>query len=302
MTRRLLRPTLAAAAAAAALVIPPPAAHADTLVQAAPGARGLASGGGWLTWAEPAAAGRWRLVVRTPGGQLRRPAIPTFGAVPDVDIGSGRPGRDLRRPLLAVYPRCAGRSTVRDCDVHALDLRAGAEAPVAPLARPGVSETTPDVVFGRYVVVLRGGSRPGLSTYDPARSPARRLRRLTSFVAPDAGWYGGRVAYTRPVGRRFAVEVRTLAGSRPVQRAALLHARPAAFMVQPSRVTWLARGAAYQTARTTRPGRGARLGAVRADRPLPAGTAGLDPRERTVLHALTAEGLVRLAPRPRFDR
>src|SRR5688500_13127870 len=91
---------------AAVLGVLAPAASADTLVQAAPGARNLAAGGGWLPWASPATNGRWRLTLRAPDGTVSTPAIADFGAAPDPSIGSDAFGIGNRR-LLVLYSRCS---------------------------------------------------------------------------------------------------------------------------------------------------------------------------------------------------
>jgi hypothetical protein len=296
----LARRVLPLALAGAALLAGPPGASSDTLEVAAAGARGLASGGGWLAWAEPVAGERWRLVVRAPGGRVTRPAVATFDALPQVNIGSDSAPLPRRR-LLAVYARCAGDSTVEGCDVHALDLRAGTEARVEPLASRTYSETSPDVVFGRFVLVRRGGPRPGIYTFDPV-GRTRPPRRVTRSVAADVAWYGtSRVAASVRGRRGWDVTIRTLFGSRPVLRPATgLRRRPRGFEVQGSRVTWLQGDRAVQSIRTGSPGgrRGART--VPAARALPRGTNSVEPAGRTLRRALTPEGLVLLEPRPRF--
>jgi len=81
-------------------------------------------------------------------------------------------------PLLAVYPRCAGRSTVRGCDVHALDVRTGVEEPVAGLASPAVSETAPGAsgCASASARARRPAAAPGTYGIDPrGRTVARAL-------------------------------------------------------------------------------------------------------------------------------
>src|SRR5690242_6479674 len=119
--------------ALAALAVSAPAAMADTLVTPAPGARSLTANGGYLVWAQPAAAGRWRLAVRAPNGAVSTPSIADFGAPPAAQIGSTGFAVAGRR-LLAVYSRCQGASAIAGCDVYAYDLRAGTEQRIAALS------------------------------------------------------------------------------------------------------------------------------------------------------------------------
>src|SRR4051794_32984032 len=99
---RLLTKVLLATAAVAAA--PAPAASADTLLTPAPGARNLTGGGGYLAWAAPSAGGRWRLTIRTPGGEVSQPAIADFATPPRVGIGSTSFGIVGRRTV-ALYER-----------------------------------------------------------------------------------------------------------------------------------------------------------------------------------------------------
>jgi hypothetical protein len=66
---------LTAALATGLLAATAATASADSLVAAAPGARNLTANGGYLVWAQPAAAGRWRLAVRAPDGTVTTPSL-----------------------------------------------------------------------------------------------------------------------------------------------------------------------------------------------------------------------------------
>ena len=178
-----------------------PSASADTLEVASPGARGLASAGGWLAWSEPAAGIGGGSSSGLPVGWCRDRRSPP--SAPSRRSASARTAR--RWPgaaLLAVYARCAGESAVEGCDVHALDLRAGTERRVERLASELYSETSPDVVFGRFVLVSRGGRRPGIYTYDPSAAIGR------PSGSPDSSprtWAGtGRAAWRRARARPAA--------------------------------------------------------------------------------------------------
>jgi hypothetical protein len=196
--------------ALAVLAVSAPAASADDLVTAAPGARNLTANGGYLVWAQPAPAGRWRLTVRAPNGTVSTPAIADFGAPPAAQIGSTGFAIAGRR-LLAVYSRCQGASATAGCDVYAYDLRAGTEERIAALASRTYSETAPSLELGRFAFVRRGGGpRPGLyvHTLGSGSSP----RRLTTRLARETATNGSRVAFTYNSSRGGGVAVRRLSG------------------------------------------------------------------------------------------
>ncbi len=75
--------------------------------------------------------------------------------------------------------------------------------------------------------------------------------------------------------------------------------RPQGVVLTTYRLTWLLGTQAFQTARLPGPTR-TRVAVLRADRPLPQGTSGVEVRGAALRRALTPEGLVRLRPAARF--
>src|SRR3954447_18719909 len=182
---------LVAFAAVGALAASAVSAPADSLVAAAPGARNLTAGGGWMAWAAPGAGGRWRLTVRAPDGTVSTPAIRSFAVPVDPSIGSDSLASPARG-LLAVYARCKGSSAVSGCDIWAYDLRSGDERRVAAVSSPKTSETAPSLSRGLWGFVRRGGPRPGVY----ASTPRGGVRRLSPVVALETAANQTRVAYT----------------------------------------------------------------------------------------------------------
>ena len=179
-------------------------ALADTLLTPAPGARHLAQGGGYIAWSAPVGDGRFRLMVRAPGGQVRAlGGVAAFGAAPDLEIGSDRYGIAGRR-LLLVYSRCRGASVSRGCDVYAYDLRRGREERVAALSTRSYSETAPALYYGRYGFVRRGGRRPGTYSHTPNGGSVRLSARVADdlAVAPRIVYSVGRTIVLRPLSGR----------------------------------------------------------------------------------------------------
>jgi hypothetical protein len=230
--------------ALAALAVSAPAASADTLVTAAPGARNLTANGGYLVWAQPAPAGRWRLAVRAPNGTVSTPNIADFGAPPAAQIGSTGFAIAGRR-LLAVYSRCQGASAIAGCDVYAYDLRAGTEERIAALSSRTYSETAPSLELGRFAFVRRGGGpRPGLYTHTLGSGTSPR--RLTTRLARETATNGSRVAFTYNSSNGGGVAVRRLSGGGEVlvpasrqpavPRSPLLTRYNAAWLLQDGRV------------------------------------------------------------------
>jgi hypothetical protein len=259
------------------------------------GARHLAAAGGFLAWTEPDGAGAWRLVVRTPGGEVTRPPVRPFAAPPDLTAGSG----DIRltpRPLLALYSRCDGTSLLRGCDVHALDLRTGREERLARLATEAYSEVSASTVLGTVAAIRRGGPRPGVVL--ARRGPVRRVIARVPLLLRTSG---NRLALVERDDRgRHRLTIRRISGrppALPVLRDA--RRRPHGIVLDTYRLTFLLGGAAYQTARIPGPTR-TRVAVRRGDRPLPAGTRGVEVAGGILRHALTPDGLVRLRPAVRF--
>jgi hypothetical protein len=162
-------------------------AFADELLVRAPGAQHLAAGDGYLVWASPGPAGRWRLALRGPDGQTRSSAVRSFGAAPDPAIGR------LGGRVTVVYSRCAGASATRDCDVYSYDVATNRERPVAGTARAGRSETAPSLSqTGRLAWVQRKGTAPGIYTATASSRPERRY----SHVASETAVVGKYVVFT----------------------------------------------------------------------------------------------------------
>ena len=186
--------------AALAAALPPAAAGADSLVTAAPGAKALAGGGGYLAWSAPTPDGRWQLTVRAPGGTVSHPAVAAFARPVRVSIGSTAPYGASRR-LVATY--------ARDGDAYELDLARGAETRLAALSTRA-EETLVAVGLGRYVVVRRG-----LGTY--SYGPGGRAVRLTKSVPSQIAMSQSRVASIeggRIVIRRLSGHGRALVAGR----------------------------------------------------------------------------------------
>jgi hypothetical protein len=182
---RLLAAVIACTAAATVIA---PTAEADSVLVRDSGARNLASGHSYLSWARPRTDGRWRLVVAS-GSGVTVPRIPSFGAAPDPAIGRYR-GR-----VVIAYSRCAGRSALRSCDVWAYDVRNHSERRVTALASRSYSETAPDLdADGRWSFVRRSGRRNGVY----AMSGSTPVRRLTSHVARETAVTPYYVAYVDP--------------------------------------------------------------------------------------------------------
>ncbi|HYF25065.1 MAG TPA: hypothetical protein VD931_04940 [Baekduia sp.] len=196
---------IAAAAAAAAL---PATAAADTALAPAPGGQNLTTVLGWAVWVQPGDDGAWRLVVRSPGGEVRTPGIPSFAVPVDPSGGTDIAG-GLRKRVTAVYPRCEGRSTRRGCDIHELDLETGTERKLDRLATSQYSETAVARSGGTFAVVRRGGARPGLTAI--TRTRTRRISRALPYeVAVNqsrvASIERGGIATRRIVIRRLSGE------------------------------------------------------------------------------------------------
>jgi hypothetical protein len=231
-----MRAILACAALAAAVLAPP--AQADTLIAAAPQARNLAQGGGWLAWAEPAELSpRWRLVVRSPAGVTSRPAIADFFGAPDPSIGSDRFGISGRR-LFVVYSRCVAYA---ECDVYRYDLTAGTERKVTAISTPTASETAPALRNGLWSFVRRGPgvARRGVYVYTPRGG----VRRLSSLIARETAVSASRVAYAygpQAGGRGGGVAVRRFSGRGGVVSAvAGLHLVPSSLVATRYKFGWL---------------------------------------------------------------
>lgn len=294
----MTRTALVAGAVAAALAGAAPAASADTLVSSAPGARNLDSGGGWLAWAAPAGAGRWKLTLRAPDGTLTTPAITDFRAAPDPSIGSDRFAFAGRR-LLVVYSRCAGTSPLAGCDVYALDVGTGREERVATLATAAYSETAPSIESGRMAFVRRGaGPRPGV--YAHTLGSSRPPRRLSRALARETATNASRVAYAFASSRGGGIAIRRLSGRGvALIPASRLRVVPRSVLLTRYNAAWLLAGGRVQsTARFAGSGGPFTLRVLDAARALPATTDSLGLRDgnATAPYYLDAEGVKAAEP------
>jgi hypothetical protein len=276
----------AAALAALTLAAAAPAHAADTLVAAAPGAKNLASGGGYLAWAAPAPGGGHVLTVRAPDGTITTPDVPRFRRAPDPAIGSDRFGADGRR-LLAVY--------ARDGDLFALDLRTFAEERVAGASTRAYEESAPDLEFGRMTFVRRGGRDNGVFY----RDGEGRLRRLTRAVPRETSMSASRVAYTS--GRNLVI--RRLSGR---GRPSIVPTPSPAFSLVLTRytLTWAVRGGRlFQTPRFGGSSEVERVSSRReATRTFPASTDSFAFSGSFVRFVLDAEGVKRIGEANVFSR
>ena len=277
---RLLTPLLATVA----LGLAPAVANADSLVAPAPGAVNLAAGGGYLVWFAPGEDTGWRLVVRAPDGTVSTPDVPGFASPARASIGSDRPGIDGRR-LLAVYSRAG--------DVHALDLRTGAEERVRGASTRAYEEDLPSVQYGSVVFVRRGGRRNGVFSLSGSR-----LKRIVAATPRELASSGSRIAY--PSGRHLIIR-RASGEGRPSR----IRTSGRATSLQLSRysLTFLVRGEG-RVFRTPRFGGSSTVDRVtvagEGSRQLPGSTqsianSGSDPR-----WYLDAEGVKAIAPRLTF--
>ncbi|MGK2938868.1 MAG: hypothetical protein ACSLFR_13855 [Solirubrobacteraceae bacterium] len=290
---------LSAAVAMAAVAISTSPASADTLVAAAPGAKNLAAGGGWLAWAAPVANGRWRLTLRNPAnGVVSVPAIPDFGSPPDPAIGSDVVGTDLsRRRLVVAYSRCSGTSSISGCDVWAYDIVAGTEARIGALGSSTYSETTPSVSLGTWSFVRRGGgTRTGVTVYTRR---SRATRRLSSTLARETSvtGSGSRVAYVYNSSRGGGVALRRASGDGGL--VTLTSRRddiPHSLVTTRYRAAWLEGTTAWQT---TRFGSGDPddIDLIAQTRALPDTTDSIAADGSAVFRYLDARGVVSVSPR-----
>ena len=180
------------AVVAAGALAAPSTVSADQLVAKASGARNLAAGGGWMAWAQRSGS-RWKLVTRSPGGQVADAMIATFGAPPDPAIGSSGYGIAGKR-VIAVYSRCDGTSSRLGCDVYRYDLKAGTEQRVTSISTAAASEIAPSVALGQYGFVRVGGPSPGTYT------AARHIHRVDTRLALETAVSGSRIVYTVAIG------------------------------------------------------------------------------------------------------
>jgi hypothetical protein len=284
------------AVVAACLAAAAPAC-ADELETPAPRATDLAAGGGWQAWAAPTPEGRWRLTIRAPGGAVSQPAIADFGFPPNPSIGSDRltGGR-----LLVVYSRCEGRSSRIGCDVHAFDLRAGAEERVGAASTRAASETAPSLARGVLAFVRRGEGVSGKGVY--AVNTGRRgavPRRISPQIARETATNGSRVAYAYRSSRGGGLAVRLASGEGGVLTLAARREQvPRSIVLSRYRASWLLfeEGDAGPRVFTTTRLRSAPVSVIEARRRLPPDTDSIALVSERVARYLAADGVRTIAP------
>ncbi|MBJ7330415.1 MAG: hypothetical protein JHC95_10995 [Solirubrobacteraceae bacterium] len=259
----------------AALGAATPAA-ADTLLVPATGAQHLAGGGGYAAWSAPAGDGRFKLVVREPGGAVADAPISTFRAPVDPSIGSTRTA--FPRSLVAVYSRCAGST----CAVWQYDLRTRRERRLAALG----NATAPSVSYGSYAFVRRAQG----TFVKPEGEPARRVDTAS---ARETAITESRVVYLTPGDQIrwrsvFAGRVRTI-GRAPRGRAFSLVATR-------YRIGWLQREGGRVAAKLSDRIEGGSASVRTGRRTLPASTTGASMNATNVDRYLDAGGLHRVTP------
>lgn len=266
--------------AAAMTLAVAPVASADSLVVAAPGAKNLTSGGGYMAWAAPTGDGGWRLAVRAPDGTVTTPGeIGRFRVAPDPSIGSDRFGADGRR-LLVLYSR--------DGDVFAYDLRNGGEKRVSGASSRTYEEYGPSMEFGRMTFVRRGGRNNGV--FYRSGGTSRRVSRATPR---ETSMNGSRVGY--PSGRN--VVIRRVSGRG--HRSTVPTPSPGFGLVLTRySLTWLTRdGRVFQTPRFGGSSDVDRVStANEASRRLPATTNSIANHGSFVRFYLDGEGIKRVHP------
>lgn len=294
--RRRALTTLLAAAMLLAGAAP---SAADTLEVSSPGARNIASAGGYLAWAAPSQYGGWRLVVRNRDGAVRVLPVAAFGAAPDPAIGSDRFAIDGRQ-IVVVYSRCDGASSTRDCDVFRFPLNGdNGEERVAKLATKTYSETAPSIASGRFTFVRRGGSAgTGVHYW---RGDASAPRRVSRTLARETSTNGTRVAYAYNSGRGGGLAVRRLSGEGNVLTPASRRSSvPRSIVLDRYRATWLVGRTAFQTDRLTGARTTADVAVRRGSRSVPEGGDSITATTNRVARVLTPLGVVALSPALRF--
>src|SRR4051794_27780054 len=227
---------LALVAAAIAALALPAAASADTLITAAPGAKKLASGGGWFAWSAPNEDTGWHLVLRAPDGTVSTPQIDDFTGPVQVSIGST--AFAAGRSIVALYSRPSGG----DQDIYELDLRTGRESRISPISSASYDETAPSMKYGRMSFVRSGGRHDGVYAWTGGSKPSRRL---SSYEPSETFVTESRVTYpasNRVIVRRLSGDGRALQFASP--------SRPRSVTATRYRTAWLTSdGRVFQTPR-----------------------------------------------------
>lgn len=288
----MLLPALALALAA------PATAHADVLVQAAPGAKNLAAGGGYAAWAAPRSDGRWQLVVRDPAGAVAPAAVKTFGAAPDSSIGAD--AFAISKHVVVVYSRCAGTSTTKDCDVFRYDLATRKESKVPNASSKTYSEVAPSIASGRVSFVRRsGGSNTGVYiAVSGTEYRAAHLNRIDGHIARETAISQSRVTFLyRNSKGQDDITLAQLDGSR---RRLIVRSAPSILfnpVITRYRVGWLERRDAVIAKMTDRINPSDAQPTVRSGkRPLPATTQSAVTDSSNISAYLDDAGYTRIAP------
>jgi hypothetical protein len=287
---------------AASLLIAAAPAGADSLETPVAQGANLASSAGWQAWSTTLAHDTHRLQLRRPDGTVITPPIPSFRVPVDAAIGT-RGGDDgintpASRRLSAVYSRCAG-SSVKGCDVYALDLTTLREEKVAALASKAYSETAPSVTFGNYSFVRRGsGALRGTYAY----SERGGLKRLSPMLALETATSISRMAFTYNSAKGFGVQIHQASGKgRPLVAASGLDTAPISPQITRYRAGWLIPGddatRVFQTRRFAGSGGPFALKVEEAPRTLPAGVRSASGDASTLFERyLGADGVQRIDP------
>jgi hypothetical protein len=164
--RRSASAFLTMTAVFAATAAPADASRSEKIAQVAERTE-VAAGAGFVAWSElDEASGKYRLVVRTPSGEVQAPDIARRTGPFDVSLGTLASGAPA-----AVFSRCRrGGSSGgfvpeavprpgRDCGLHLLNLRSGNERDLVALSRPTGDEQRPALSAGRLIFVRKLAAR-----------------------------------------------------------------------------------------------------------------------------------------------
>jgi hypothetical protein len=165
MSRTRTPVLLAACVSALAL---PAAAVADEPIADVQHDTPLASHDGWSALSEQQGE-RYQLVLRSPGGELTVPSLPTSSKPWDVSLGP-----DAHGDVAAVYRRC----TSSGCDVYRLDPETGRSQKLESVSSPSHDEATP-AIWGSTIAFTRridGCDVPYVKTLGSSEASRRLLR------------------------------------------------------------------------------------------------------------------------------
>ena len=258
----------------------PAIASADALVVPATDATNVASGGGWLAWAQRVPGGTgWQLGLRSPAGEVTTPNV-RFDTAPDPSIGTEGAGSGGERRLLVVYSR--------DGDIMSYGIADGREARVSGASTRAYTESAPSLNLGRLTFVRKGGKTNGLFYLSGGTA-----RRISGATPKETVQNGSRVAY--PSGND--VVVRRLSGEGAVSKLRS-PSRPLSLVMTRYQVSWLvSRGTVYRTPRFGGSGDVQDPDSARAgSRRLPSGTNGIALGDTDVRWFSGGAGINRVSP------